>query len=219
MSQVLLFDVEGTTTSIDFVHKTLFPYALARIGDYVRAHSAHPAVQQVRETLQRERGVPASLSDVVAALELWIRADRKHGALKELQGLIWDEGYRAGHFRGHVYPDVRPAFEAWKKQGKTLAIYSSGSVHAQKCIYGFSEVGDLTPLISAHFDTSVGGKREATSYARIAHELRTSPADVTFYSDVKEELDAARAAGMGTVQVFRDGPTQDQGHPASTSFS
>lgn len=211
MTDVLLFDVEGTTTAIDFVHKTLFPYSRERMEGFVRANPALPVVQD----LVRDHG---TLERVIAVLLDWIAADKKEGRLKELQGLIWDEGYRKGHFQGQVYSDVRPAFERWKREGKTLAIYSSGSVHAQKCIFGFSSAGDLTPFLSAYFDTAVGGKREADSYLRIAQQLNVSPTAVTFFSDIKEELDAARAAGMATRHVFRSGPPTSQGHETITAF-
>lgn len=211
---VLLFDVEGTTTDISFVHRVLFPYARARIADYVRAHPSHPAVSRVLDELSPGSGT----EEVIHELLRWIDEDRKHGALKELQGLIWDEGYELGAFRGHVYEDVRPAWERWRAEGKRLAIYSSGSVRAQKAIYRHSTAGDLTPFLEAYFDTAVGPKRETESYRRIADALNVPPAHVTFYSDIGEELDAARKAGMATVQVFRDGPPKDLRHPAVGYF-
>ena len=219
MIKVLLFDVEGTTTAIDFVHKTLFPYAVERMERFVHENATLPAVQAVRAVLQDEEGVAeATLEQIVTALRHWIKIDRKQSALKEIQGLIWDEGYRQGAFKGHVYPDVPTAFAQWRQQGLKLAIYSSGSVHAQKSIFSRSTAGDLTPHISAYFDTAVGGKREAKSYLEIATRLGVSPADVKFYSDIKEELDAAKAAGMETLQVFRESAPQEQGHRAVTSF-
>lgn len=209
---VYLFDVEGTTTSISFVHRTLFPYSREHMASFVRAHVRLPVVQDLVTEFK-------SVEGAIAALLGWIAADEKEGRLKELQGLIWDEGYQSGAFQGHVYPDVRPAFERWTSQGIQLAIYSSGSVHAQKCIFGFSNAGDLTPLLSAYFDTAMGHKRERISYENIARELSARASEVTFFSDIKEELDAARAAGMRTIQLFRDGPVQDQGHPGLTDFS
>jgi len=217
MKKVLLFDIEGTTTDIAFVHKVLFPYSLERIEGFVRAHSQHPAVEGVRQVLQAEQGVHASLSDVIEALKLWIRTDRKEANLKKLQGEIWIEGYQSGAFRGHVYPEVKEKWQEWKALGYELAIYSSGSVPAQKLIFGFSLAGDLTPMISAYFDTSVGHKREVRSYRNIVEALKTSPQDVTFFSDIAEELDAARAAGLATVQVFREGLAPSK-HRAITSF-
>lgn len=200
--KTLLFDIEGTTTDIAFVHKVLFPYSLERIEDYVRAHSQHPAIEEVRAVLLEERGLSASLSDVIEALKLWIRTDRKLRALKTLQGEIWLAGYQSGAFAGHVYADVPEAWREWKAAGHQLAIYSSGSVPAQKLIFGYSSAGDLTGLLSHYFDTTVGGKREVASYLKIKEHLG---AEVTFFSDIPEELQAASAAGLDVVQVCRDG--------------
>lgn len=211
MSRVRLFDVEGTTTAIDFVHQTLFPYSRQRMATFVRDHAELAVVRK----LQAAHG---TIEQVIAQLDDWIQEDKKVGELKELQGLIWDEGYRRGDFQGHVYPDVRPAFEAWHAEGVTLAIYSSGSVHAQRCIFGFSTAGDLTPLISSYFDTTTGPKREPASYLRIAEQLRVPAHEVTFYSDIREELDAAQSAGLRTVQVFRQAPPTNQGHRCVVTF-
>lgn len=207
--KVLLFDIEGTTTDINFVHKVLFPYATERMADFVRQHPTHPAVLEV--------GQP-TIDATIDTLMQWIREDKKVGALKTLQGEIWVEGYQSGAFKGHVYPDVKPAWENWKKQGFNLAIYSSGSVPAQKLIFGHSQDGDLTPLLSAYFDTKVGGKREPQSYQTIARELQVPTQDITFFSDIKEELDAARAVGMKTVHLFRSG-TQPTDHASTTTFT
>lgn len=207
--KVLLFDIEGTTTDINFVHKVLFPYATERMADFVRKNPQHPAVLEV--------GQPSTEAAISTLME-WIREDKKVGALKTLQGEIWVEGYKNGAFKGHVYPDVKPAWENWKKQGLTLAIYSSGSVPAQKLIFGHSQDGDLTPLLSAYFDTKVGGKREFKSYETIANELKVPAQEVTFFSDIKEELDAARAAGMKTIHLFRSG-TMPTDHASTTTFA
>ncbi len=216
--KTLLFDIEGTTTDIRFVHKVLFPYSLERIESYCRTHSSHPAISEAREVLWKERRQLASLSDVIEAMKLWIRTDRKIGVLKTLQGEIWNEGYKTGAFQGHVYGDVPQAWERWKKDGIRLAIYSSGSVAAQKQIFGYSTAGDLTPLLSEYFDTKVGGKREVKSYQNIAQSLKSDAADITFFSDIKEELDAAQAGGMKTIHVFRDG-LQLSSHRSITTFA
>lgn len=203
--KTLLFDIEGTTTDIRFVHKVLFPYSFERIESFCRTRSNHPAIAEAREVLWKERRQLASLTDVIEAMKLWIRTDRKIGVLKTLQGEIWSEGYKTGAFQGHVYQDVAPAWQRWKKEGYRLAIYSSGSVAAQKQIFGNSSAGDLTSLLSDYFDTKVGGKREVKSYQNIARALQTDATEVTFFSDIKDELDAAQAAGMKTMHVFRDG--------------
>jgi enolase-phosphatase E1 len=211
--KTLLFDIEGTTTDINFVHKVLFPYSQERIAAFVRSHPAHPAVKEIQSELS-----DSSLENVIATLLQWIREDKKIGTLKTLQGEIWLEGYRQNHFQGHVYPEVKTAFENWKAAGFRLAIYSSGSVAAQKLIFAHSSAGDLTPLLSAYFDTKVGGKRAVESYRRIAQELHSDPSDITFFSDIREELDAALGAGMNTRHVFR-GLTQESPHKSITDFT
>lgn len=215
MIKVLLFDIEGTTTDIAFVHKTLFPYSLKRMGEFVRANTQHPAVLKV----DQEVNAAGDLEKIIATLEGWIRDDLKHPALKEIQGLIWDEGYAQKDYLGHVYPDVQPAWQQWKANGLTLVIYSSGSVHAQKAIFRHSVAGDLTEYLSAYFDTSVGAKKEKASYQNIARALKHETSEIVFFSDITGELDAARASGMGSVQVVRDGQGPLSDHRWVSDFS
>ncbi|MBO7942765.1 acireductone synthase, partial [Streptomyces sp. S9] len=96
-----------------------------------------------------------------------------------------------------------PALQRWKDAGLRLYVYSSGSVPAQRLLFGHSDVGDLTDLFSGFFDTEVGGKREAASYQRIRESIGLPGEEILFLSDVVEELDAAREAGLGTVLVDR----------------
>jgi enolase-phosphatase E1 len=140
---------------------------------------------------------------IVETLQGWIDQDRKHTALKALQGLVWEAGYRNADFTAPIYPDAAPALRRWHQSGLPLYVYSSGSVPAQQLFFGHSDAGDLRPLISGWFYTEVGGKREAGSYAAIAERIKAKAQDVLFLSDVVEELDAARAAGMQTVLVDR----------------
>jgi enolase-phosphatase E1 len=145
--------------------------------------------------------------DAIAALLRWIREDRKHTALKQLQGMLWKSGYETGAYQAHVYPDVPPALALWREQGIELGVYSSGSVQAQKLLFRYSTAGDLTPCFSHYFDTRIGGKRDADSYARIAHTLKIQPLDILFLSDIAEELDAAAQAGFQVIQVVRGSET------------
>lgn len=209
MIKLFLFDIEGTTTDINFVHKVLFPYSQKCLKEYVLHHQDHPivvnAIHDVRETVWKEEHRKISLHDVIDTLLKWIREDRKHGALKEIQGLIWDVGYSKNEFKGHVYPDVQPFFRKILDKGSKVGIYSSGSVHAQKLIFGYSSDGDLTPMISYYFDTKIGHKREKTAYENIAREVGLKTSEIHFFSDIPEELMAADAAGMGVTQVLRPG--------------
>src|SRR5262249_48280330 len=154
-------DIEGTTSAASFVHQVLFPYALQHMRQYITAHAAEPrvaaALDNVRKVLLEEKGLAAATDeDCIQMLESWIREDRKQTELKKLQGWIWDEGYANGSYRGHLYPDVLPALEAWQRQGYVLGVYSSGSVHAQQQFFAHTEAGDLTSFFSWHFDTEIG---------------------------------------------------------------
>jgi enolase-phosphatase E1 len=209
MIKLFLFDIEGTTTDINFVHKVLFPYSNEHMESFVLAHTDHPVVAQaiagVQRTVLLEQQSKLDLQGVIAQLKTWIKEDRKHPALKEIQGLIWDAGYTNNHFKGHVYPDVQPFFKRIVMSDFKIGIYSSGSVHAQKLIFGYSEAGDLTPFISYYFDTKVGGKREKESYLKIAHEIQLEPKEIHFFSDIPQELEAAQAAGFMVTHVCREG--------------
>jgi enolase-phosphatase E1 len=181
MTKAILTDIEGTTSSLSFVHETLFPYARARLPAYVAEHGGD-----------------------LAQLLSWMDADAKVTELKDIQGRIWAKGYAAGELRGHVYPDAAEALRRWHADGLTLAVFSSGSVPAQKLIFGHSDQGDLSPLFSGWFDTTTGPKREAMSYVLIADALGISPADILFLSDIVAETDAAKAAGMKALLIDRE---------------
>lgn len=213
--KAILLDIEGTTTPIDFVHKTLFPYAKEKTGAFVAAHfgELHAEIEQLEAEYHRDfqnqiygrdfrADAPESVSNY---LKFLIDADRKSTPLKSLQGRIWQTGYESGELESVIFADVPRALERWKSAGKTLAIFSSGSVLAQKLIFKYSNFGDLSGFIANYFDTNVGGKREAESYTNIARELNFQPPEILFISDVIAELDAAEEAGMQTVLSIREG--------------
>ncbi len=203
MKTVILTDIEGTTSSISFVRDVLFPYARARLPVFVRAHGREPRVRALLDQVASEHGAMCDDAMVVEVLQGWIDEDRKHTALKALQGMIWEDGYHQGDFTAPLYPDVAPALHAWHAAEHPLAVYSSGSVPAQKLLFSHSDAGDLVPLFSDFFDTGIGHKRDADSYRLIADRLHRSAGDIVFLSDVIEELDAAREAGMRTVLLDR----------------
>lgn len=216
MIQTILLDIEGTTTPIDFVHKTLFSYAKAKIADYVSHHFAEIQTEmaQLKTEYKKDfseqiygRDFREDLPETVANyLQFLIDIDRKSTPLKSLQGKIWQEGYESGELESVMYEDVANAFKRWKDSGKTIAIFSSGSVLAQKLIFKYSNGGDLTEYISDYFDTNVGSKKETESYRRIA-SAKSFPQveNFLFISDVVAELDAAREAGMQTALAVRPG--------------
>ena len=211
MNAVLL-DIEGTTTPITFVTETLFPYSRERIGGFVERHFGEletEIIQLVNEhghdgsyTVPLDPTEPGSVS---VYLEHLIDADRKSTPLKSIQGRIWEHGYETGELHSAVFDDVPAAFDKWRREGKVIAIYSSGSVLAQQLLFRHTQFGDLTPFIAGFFDTTTGPKREGSSYLRIASELSMPPSRVAFYSDIVEELDAAWTAGMKGVLVRRPG--------------
>lgn len=219
----ILTDVEGTTTSISFVHEVLFPFAKYNLKNYISKNSQTPDVQnilnQTKKTAIEENQKIINDAEVCDLLIHWIEIDRKHPALKNLQGLIWEQGYVSGEIKGHVYKDVPMALELWKKKGINLGVYSSGSVKAQHLIFEFSTVGNLRPYFLDHFDTAVGHKREVTSYLNIAKILDLDPSEILFLSDIKEELDAARLAKMDTIQLVRQSDVVLGDHKIVTSFS
>lgn len=221
MIKLFLFDIEGTTTDIQFVHNVLFPYSAQHLEEYVLHHQTHPvvmnALQSARDTVWIEEKKQLGLYEVIAKLQDWIKIDRKHPALKEIQGLIWDIGYSKNDFKGHVYSDVKPFFREILEKNAKIGIYSSGSVHAQKLIFGYSTEGDLTPMISYYFDTKVGGKRDPISYKTIANEVNLLPEEIHFFSDIPQELEAAEVAGLSVTHILRPG-TKSAGYESLTSF-
>ena len=208
----------------------LFPYARARVHAYLAEHAGDPDVRadlallKAEHAAESDRDVPAWSPE---AYVYWLMdRDRKSTGLKSLQGRIWEAGYRSGELKGkgEVYSDVQPAFERWRTAGKQIAIFSSGSVQAQRNLFANTTAGDLSPFLSAYFDTTTGPKREVSSYRKIAAALGQSAPNICFVSDVDAELDAARDAGMRTALCIRDPesriPTPSaQDHPRIRSFA
>ncbi len=217
--RAIITDIEGTTSSIAFVHEVLFPYSRARLAAYVTAHAADPGVAAILDEVRAEVGAPSlDLAGCIALLLEWHDADRKIAPLKALQGLIWAEGYAAGALEGHVYADAVEGLRRWHARGIDLYVYSSGSVAAQKLIFGHTAFGDLTPLFSGYFDTASGGKKEASSYATIARAIGSPAAELLFLSDVEAELAAAAAAGLAVTLLARDGMPAASPFPVTESF-
>lgn len=208
----VLIDIEGTTTSISFVYDVLFPYAAARLDEYCSRPDPDPelaaALARLRQDYEEDAAKGADLppfGNGAAYARRLMEEDRKATGLKLLQGVIWEEGYRTGALKSHVFPDVPGSLEAWSKAGIRLRVFSSGSVRAQQLLFGHTDHGDLTPYFEGYHDTTTGPKREAGSYATIAEAYGLPPGKILFLSDVREELDAAAAAGMETGLVVRPG--------------
>ncbi|MGH8028306.1 MAG: acireductone synthase [Arenimonas sp.] len=225
--KAIVTDIEGTTSSISFVKDVLFPYARQALPGFVAEHGGELEVRHWLDRVRDEIGEPdADDARVVATLQSWIDADRKHTALKALQGSLWQAGYADGDYQAHIYADAATALRRWHAAGHPLHVYSSGSVPAQQLLFKHTTAGDLSPLMSGWFDTRTGGKREVESYRRIHEAIHRGPGGAVFLSDVVEELDAARTAGFDTVLIDRieDYPTPrtatqgTHGHQRVTSF-
>jgi len=234
ISHVLL-DIEGTTCPVSFVAATLFPYAQKHLGHYLQRHGAEAEVKQLVAEVEalwnadphpeaqallnqgQNKGEPGQRPSVEPYLQWLIRNDRKVTALKDLQGWIWEEGYRSGELKGPLFEDVPEALQRWHQQGLKLAVYSSGSVAAQQLLYGHSSAGDLRPLFSHWFDTRTGAKQDPESYRQISNAMQTKPAHILFVSDVLAELEAASTAGLSLLFSSRSGnPHRDAGSYPST---
>jgi len=206
--QCILTDIEGTTTDISFVYNTLFPYFREHLPEWRQQQTED--VQNILEATQRlitdeSGGVNLSRDELFDQLLKWSLEDRKVTPLKELQGIIWKQGFESGALKGHVYPDVAPALNLWKNQGIHLAVFSSGSVGAQRQLFEHSVSGNLTGFFSHYFDTKTGTKRDAETYKRIAEIMGFAARNILFLSDVKEELEAAETSGYKTIQLVRPG--------------
>jgi enolase-phosphatase E1 len=218
MIRAIVTDIEGTTSSISFVKDVLFPYAKQHLADYVHAHAAEPYVRHILDEVASVEQHTLTDEQAIITLLGWIDQDKKIAPLKNLQGLIWEHGYRNGDFYGHVYPDAHEQLEAWHAEGLTLAIFSSGSVYAQQLLFKHTEYGDLTSLFSDYFDTRIGMKQEQLAYEAICKKIGFAPNEILFLSDIATELDAASSYGMATYQLVREGTEPCERHPQATSF-
>jgi enolase-phosphatase E1 len=217
--KAIVTDIEGTTSSIDFVHNVLFPYATRELPEFVRSNATHSDIAALLDDVRSEADdCDASIERVVEILLEWIREDRKATSLKALQGHVWRHGYESGDYTGHIYDDAADRLRRWSNSGIDLYVYSSGSIGAQKLLFGYSDAGDLRPLFKDYFDTNIGHKKEAASYQNIVESIGLPASDILFLSDVAEELDAASAAGMKTTQLVRQDDVVVGSHPVAASF-
>lgn len=218
--KAIVTDIEGTTSDIDFVHQVLFPYAAKALPDYLRQHAQQAEIAaiiaQVKAEIKQE---DADLEVVIATLLDWIATDQKITPLKTLQGYIWETGFKNNHFQGHLYEDAYRNLQQWQQAGIKLYVFSSGSVKAQKLLFGYSQYGDLTYLFEGYFDTQIGNKKTVEAYQNIAQAIALAPEQILFLSDVIAELDAAKTAGYHTLLLDRQQSYQNyQGHNVVNDF-
>ena len=196
----IVTDIEGTTSSLSFVKETLFPYARTHIAEFLSGIEG--ASVEVQNILAEVPG--SSLAEKTKLLIQYIDEDRKFTPLKELQGLIWRQGYECGDYKGHIYEDAYKMLLEWYRSGLNLSVYSSGSVAAQKLIFAYTQFGDLNYLFKSNYDTRIGAKVSKSSYQSIARELAVDASKILFLSDMEGELDAAKAAGMQVIKLSRE---------------
>jgi enolase-phosphatase E1 len=219
MIDSILTDIEGTTSSLSFVRDVLFPYSRAHLPAFIKAHAQDPLIQKELEAINQLKGAVLSQQEALDQLLTWIDQDQKVTPLKALQGLIWEAGYEQGDFHGHLYEDAARMLKVWASQGFKLYVFSSGSIKAQKLLFGHTEEGDLSPLFSDFFDTRIGSKQDPEAYRAIARATRQAASNILFLSDIGTELDAARAAGMATTQLIRENqPIHSEQHAVAKTF-
>ena len=226
----VLLDVEGTTSSVSFVYDVMFPLVREQLEPHLAARWGEDSLTAACEQIARDAGheglrawcgerdpQPVVREEVLRLMD----DDVKATGLKQLQGQIWKGAFQSGQLQAHLFDEVAAAMRRWRDRGRDIRIYSSGSVQAQRLFFGHTIHGDLLPLISGHYDTTTGPKKEAASYAAIADDWRLAPAEILFASDVVAELDAARRSGLQTVLCLRPGNAPapaGHGHSEIRSF-
>jgi enolase-phosphatase E1 len=210
----VLTDIEGTTTPSAFIQGVLMPFARAALPDW----ASRIDLPEVAGVLAQVRRMVPDQPELTT-LQHWSDRDLKVPPLQELQGMIWEQGYADGALRGDVFPDVAPHLRAWARHGIRVFTYTSGSIQAQRLIFGHSVDGDLSTLIAGFFDTRIGAKRDPDTYVRLAISMNVPTAAVAFLSDVEAELDAATTAGMRACHIVRPGTPPSDRHPTATDFA
>jgi len=220
----IVLDIEGTTTSISYVKDELFPYAARYMEEYVKTNWNEEKMKEIVDILINDQNkleglegfVPlpyesspeSEIEDfknkVVSHLQWQQSRDFKSTGLKKLQGYIWQKGYFEGTIKGHMYEDVPKVLKYWKKLGKRIFIYSSGSIGAQKLLFSNSIAGDLDQYIDGNFDTTIGSKIESESYVKLTEEIKEIPENIVFFTDRPKEVVAAKKSGMSVIRMVRE---------------
>lgn len=202
--KAIILDIEGTITPISFVKDVLFPYSYRELEGFLKSHWEDEEIKKICDDIRAIEGRELSFDDIVATLKKWITEDRKITPLKQIQGLIWEEGYKSGQIKGYIYPDAYEKMIQWYRDGIKLYIYSSGSVKAQKLLFSHTNYGDITYLFSGYFDTNIGSKLEARSYSNIAELIDTPAEEILFISDNPQEIVACKEAQLKVIRIVRE---------------
>lgn len=219
MIKAILVDIEGTISSLDYVRKVMFPFSKKNLRSFIIHHRSGEIVKKLLGELSLKLGKIIEIEEAINILESWIDNDLKEPILKEIQGYIWEEGFKSGQLKGHIYQDAYDKLKEWKNKGIKLYVFSSGSVKAQELFFQHTDYGDITSLFSGFFDTKIGSKKDKESYIKISNEIKVKPSEVLFLSDVEEELDAAAEARMNTIKIQRYGVLTPSKHKVIRDFS
>ncbi len=208
MVKVILVDIEGTISPISFVKEVMFPYSKEKLEKFLKENFNRPEIKSIISEIEKLEGKKLELDEVVNILKKWIDEDKKITPLKELQGYIWEEGFKSGELKAPIYEDAYKKLKEWKDKGYKVYIYSSGSVKAQKLFFSHSKYGNVLNLFDGHFDTKIGNKKDKNSYIKIAKEIGVKPEEILFLSDSLEEVTAGKEAGLNVIKVSREGETE-----------
>ncbi|MCG5236149.1 acireductone synthase [Xanthobacter oligotrophicus] len=213
--RAILTDIEGAAGPLSFLKETLLPYAREQLGAFIATHAEDDDIEEALEEAGRLMG-GFSLKPVEAEalLQRWMKQGRNPTPLKIIQGRIWQQGYEAGAFTAEIFPDVAPSLGAWKEAGIRLFTYSSSSELAQRLWLGSAGA----ELFEGFFDTRVGQKLEEESYKAIAEQLALPAAEILVLSENEDELDAAKAAGLATTRIAREGGGGGN-HPVAVDYA
>ena len=204
MVKAILIDIEGTVAPISFVKDVLFPYSKEKMESFVKENENKPEIKQILEDVKKIEKREMSTEEVINTLKKWIDEDRKITPLKEIQGYIWEEGFKSGNVKAPLYKDAYEKMLYWNKKGIPMYIYSSGSVKAQKLFFSHTEYGNIVDFFNGFFDTKIGNKKEKGSYEKIARAIGLKPEEILFLSDNPDEIKAAAEAGMQVMRVVRE---------------
>ncbi len=202
MLKAIILDIEGTVSPISFVKDVLFPYSREKMKDFIKNSKDNPEVKKILEEVKEIEKKELSEDEIIEILIKWIDEDKKIAPLKEIQGMIWKEGFENGELKAPLYEDAYEKMKTWKDK-YNLYIYSSGSVQAQKLFFSHTTHGNILNWFKDFFDTRIGNKKENQSYKNILSQIGFKPDEVVFLSDNPDEIKAAADAGLNVIKVSR----------------